>query len=74
MFYLTTHSTHFIVSYPSIKHKAMDYIVCETGNLLLPTVGHSFLLTAKDLLHASSNEQDSTYHQSWSTGWNGKNH
>ena len=50
MFYLTTHSTHFIYGY-----MASDI-------WLRIIMGYSFRLTARVLLYAPSHRQDSTYH------------
>ena len=56
MFYLTTHSTHFIYGY-----MVKDHSDSEKGNPLPP---HRLLyrLTARVLLYAPSHRQDSTYH------------
>ena len=56
MFYLTTHSTHFIYGY-----MASDHSDSEKGNPLPP---HRLLfpITARVLLYALSHRQDSTYH------------
>ena len=55
MFYLTTHSTHFI--YGMVK----DHSDSEKGNPLQP---HRLLFTinSKVFLYAPSHRQDSTYH------------
>ena len=55
MFYLTTHSTHFIYGYIALDSDS------ERGNLLLPH-GLLFRLAARVLLYAPSQGQDSTYH------------
>ena len=55
MFYLTTHSTHFI--YSMVK----DHSDSERGNPCRH-MGYSFQLTARVLLYAPSHRQDSTYH------------
>ena len=57
MFYLTTHSTHFIYSY-----MVMDHSDSERGNPLPP---HRLL--SRVLLYASSHRQDNTYHSLWYT-------
>ena len=49
MFYLTTHSTHFIYSYMA-------------SDIWLRTIGYSYQLTARVLLYAPSHRQDNTYH------------
>ena len=56
MFYLTTHSTHFIYGY-----MVKDHSDSEKGNPLLP-IGYSFRLTARFFLYAPAHRQDSTYH------------
>ena len=50
MFYLTTHSTHYILRLYGVGHIASDHMC------------YSFQLTARVLLHASSHRQDNTYH------------
>ena len=61
MFYLTTHSTHFIYGY-----MASD-IWCHTIQIAREEthchhMGYSFRLTARVLLYAASHRQDNTYH------------
>ena len=57
MFYLTTHSTHFIYGYMvSNIHIEREETCC--GHYM----GYSFRLAARDLLYAPSHSQDSTYH------------
>ena len=56
MFYLTTHSTHFIYGY-----MASDHSDSEKRNPL-SHIGYSFRLTARVLLYAPSHRHDSTYH------------
>ena len=56
MFYLTTHSTHFIYGY-----MASD-IWLRTNLIVRKETCYSFRLTARVLLYAPSNRQDSTYH------------
>ena len=55
MFYLTTHSTHFIYSYMASDSDS------KKGNPLLP---HRLLfpISSKGLLYASAHRQDSIYH------------
>ena len=48
MFYLMTHSTHFIYGY-------MASVICRH-------IGYSYRLTASVLLYAPSHRQDNTYH------------
>ena len=61
MFYLTTHSTHFIYGYmasdiwDSTTQIAREETRCRH-------MGYSFRLTARVLLYAPSHRQDSTYH------------
>ena len=58
MFYLTTHSTHFIFRLYGVRHiMVKDHSDSERGNM-----GYSFQLTARVLLYAPSHSQDSTYH------------
>ena len=59
MFYLTTHSTHFIYGYMASGHMVKDRSDSEIGNPLSPLHG-LHLLAAKDLLYAPSNRKDST--------------
>ena len=56
MFYLTTHSTHFIYGY-----MASD-IWLRTILTRCHHIGYSFRLAARLLLYAPSHRQDSTYH------------
>ena len=61
MFYLKTHSTHFIYS-----HMASDIwlrtILIVRKETHCRHIGYSFRLTARVLLYAPSHRQDSTYH------------
>ena len=61
MFYLTTHSTHFIYRY-----MASDIWLRTTQIAREETrcrhMGYSFRLAARVLLYASSHRQDNTYH------------
>ena len=61
MFYLTTHSTHFIYSYV-----ASDIWLWTTQIVREETrchhMGYSFRLAVRVLLYASSHRQDNTYH------------
>ena len=61
MFYLTTHSTHFIYSYMAsdIWLRTILIVRKETH---CRYIGYSFWLTARVLLYAPSQRQDSTYH------------
>ena len=59
MFYLMTHSTHFIYGYMA-SDMVKDHSDSEKGNPLLP---HRLLLWInRVLLYAPSHRQDSTYH------------
>ena len=69
MFYLTTHSTHFIYGYMA-SDIWLRTILIVRKETRCRHIGYSFRLTARVLLYAPSHRQDSTYHgQSWSTGW-----
>ena len=61
MFYLTTHSTHFIYGY-----MASDIWLRTTLIVRKETrcrhIGYSYRLTARVLLYAPSHRQDNTYH------------
>ena len=61
MFYLTTHSTHFIYGYMAsdIWLRTILIVRKETS---CRHMGYSFWLTARVLLYAPSHRQDSTYH------------
>ena len=61
MFYLTTHSTHFINGYMAsdIWLRTIQIVREETR---CRHMGYSYRLTARVLLYAPSNRQDNTYH------------
>ena len=61
IFYLTTHSTHFIYGYiaSDIWLRTILIVRKETR---CRHIGYSFPLTARVLLYAPSYRQDSTYH------------
>ena len=61
IFYLTTHSTHFIYGYMAsdIWLRAILIVREETRGR---HIGYSFRLAARVLLYAPSHRQDSTYH------------
>ena len=61
MFYLMTHSTHFIYSYMAsdIWLRTILIVRKETH---CRHIGYSFQLTARVLLYAPSHRQDSTHH------------
>ena len=61
MFYLTTHSTHFIYGYMASKHMVKDHSDSERGNPL-PPHGLLFPINARVILYAPSHRQGSTYH------------
>ena len=61
MFYLTTHSTHFIYGYmeSDIWLRTILIVRKETR---CRHIGYSYRLTARVLLYAPSHRQDNTYH------------
>ena len=61
MFYLTTHSTHFIYGYiaSDIWLRTILIVRKETR---CRHIGYSYLLTARVLLYVPSHRQDNTYH------------
>ena len=61
MFYLTTHSTHFIYVYMAsdIWLRTILIVIKETRCC---HIGYSYRLTARVLLYAQSHRQVSTYH------------
>ena len=61
MFYLTTHSTHFIYGYMAsdIWLRTILIVRKETP---CRHIGYSYRLTARVLLYAPSHRQDNTYH------------
>ena len=61
MFYLTTHSTHFIYSYMA-SDIWLRTILIVRKKTRCRHIGYSLLLTARVLLYAPSHRQDSTYH------------
>ena len=61
MFYLTTHSTHFIYGYMA-SDTWLRTILIVRKETRCRHMGYSFRLTARVLLYAPSNRQDSTYH------------
>ena len=61
MFYLTTHSTHFIYGYmASVIWLRTILIVSEETRCR--HIGYSFRLTTRVILYAPSHRQDNTYH------------
>ena len=63
MFYLTTHSTHFIYGYMA-SDIWLRTILIVRKKTCCRHIGYSFRLTARVLLYAPSHRQDSTYHGS----------
>ena len=61
MFYLRTHSTHFIYSY-MVSDIWLRTILIVRKETRCRHIGYSFLKTARVLLYAPSHRQDSTYH------------
>ena len=61
MFYLTTHSTHFILRLYGVGYMVKDHSVSERGNPL-PPHGLLFPINSNFFLYAPSHRQDSTYH------------
>ena len=61
MFYLTTHSTHFIYSYMA-SNIWLRTILIVRKKTRCRHIGYSYRLTARVLLYAPSHRQDNTYH------------
>ena len=61
MFYLMTHSTHFIYGYMA-SDIWLRTILIVRKETCCRHIGYYFWLTARVLLYASSHRQDSTYH------------
>ena len=61
MFYLTTHSTHFIYGYMASDIWLRTILIVRKENRCRH-IGYSYRLTARVLLYAPSHKQDSTYH------------
>ena len=61
MFYLTTHSTHFIYGYMA-SDIWLRTILIGRKETRCRHIGYSYRLTARVLLYAPSHRQDSTYH------------
>ena len=61
MFYLTTHSTHFIYGYMA-SDIWLRTILIVRKETCCHHIGYSFRLTARVLLYAPSHRQNSTYH------------
>ena len=61
MFYLTTHSTHFIYGYMA-SDIWLRTILIVRKKTRCRHIGYSYRLTARVLLYAPSHRQDNTYH------------
>ena len=61
MFYLTTHSTHFIYGYMA-SDIWLRTILIVRKETCCRHIGYSYRLTARVLLYAPSHRQDCTYH------------
>ena len=61
MFYLTTHSTHFIYGYMASDIWLRTILIVRKETCCCH-MGYSYRLTARVLLYAPSHRQDSTYH------------
>ena len=61
MFYLTTHSTHFIYGY-MVSDIWLRTILIVRKETRCHHIGYSFRLTARVILYAPSHRQDNTYH------------
>ena len=61
MFYLTTHSTHFIYGYMASDIWLRTILIVRKESRCRH-IGYSYRLTARVLLYAPSHRQDNTYH------------
>ena len=61
MFYLTTHSTHFIYGYMA-SDIWLRTILIVRKETRCRHIGYSYRLTARVILYAPSHRQDNTYH------------
>ena len=61
MFYLTTHSTHYIYGYMA-SDIWLRTILIVRKETCCRQIGYSYRLSARVLLYAPSHRQDSTYH------------
>ena len=66
MYYLMTHSTHFIYGYMA-SDIWLRTILIVRKETRCHHIGYSFRLPARVLLYAPSHRQDSTYHSLWYT-------
>ena len=72
MFYLMTHSTHFILRLYGVGHMVKDHSDSEGGNPL-PPHGLLFPINRKgSFICTITQTGQPLLHQSWSTGWNEK--
>ena len=62
MFYLMTHSTHFIYGYMASDIWLRTILILRNETCCCH-IGYSFRLTARVLLYAPSHRQDSIYHR-----------
>ena len=62
MFYLTTHSTHFIQGYNMVSDIWLKTILIVRKETRCRHIGYSYQLAARVLLYAPSHRQDNTYH------------
>ena len=61
MFYLTTHSTHFIYGYMASDIWLRTFLIVRKETCCRH-IGYSYRLTARVILYAPSHRQDNTYH------------
>ena len=61
MFYLTTHSTHFIYGYMASDIWLRTILIVRKETRCCH-IGYSYWLTARVFLYAPSHRQDNTYH------------
>ena len=61
MFYLTTHSTHFIYGYMASDIRLRTILIVRKETRCRH-IGYSYRLTARVLLYPPSHRQDNTYH------------
>ena len=61
MFYLTTHSTHFIYGYMASDIWLRTFLIVRNETCCCH-IGYSYRLAARVLLYAPSHRQDNTYH------------
>ena len=61
MYYLTTHSTHFIYGYMASDIWLMTILIVRKETRCRH-IGYSYRLTARVLLYATSHREDNTYH------------